>query len=103
MTRLDVVNYISHNLRKVPQENNAKSGNESDSDQDANAAGVLENYTVNLNYQALINKIDPLIGREKEVERVIQTCAAAAKITRYWLVRRVWEKQPLRKAWQNAL
>lgn len=79
VTRLDVVNYISHNIRKVPQENNAKSGNESDNDHDTNAAGLLENYTVNLNYQALINKIDPLIGREKEVERVIQTLCRRRK------------------------
>ncbi|HQU98073.1 MAG TPA: ATP-dependent Clp protease ATP-binding subunit ClpA [Nitrosomonas sp.] len=79
VTRLDVVNYISHNIRKMPQEHNAKSGNESDNEQDSNTAGFLENYTVNLNYQALINKIDPLIGREKEVERVIQTLCRRRK------------------------
>ena len=73
ITRLDVVNYISHNIRKVPQENNAKAVNEVDSEQDSNSSGLLENYTVNLNHQALLNKIDPLVGREKEVERVIQT------------------------------
>lgn len=79
VTRLDVVNYISHNIRKVPQENNAKAANEVDSEQDSNSSGLLENYTVNLNYQALLNKIDPLVGREKEVERVIQTLCRRRK------------------------
>ncbi|MEQ1720422.1 MAG: ATP-dependent Clp protease ATP-binding subunit ClpA [Nitrosomonas sp.] len=79
ITRLDVVNYISHNIRKVPQENNAKAVNEADSEQDSNSSGLLENYTVNLNYQALLNKIDPLVGREKEVERVIQTLCRRRK------------------------
>ena len=76
---MDVVNYISHNIRKVPQENNAKAVNEVDSEQDSNSSGLLENYTVNLNHQALLNKIDPLVGREKEVERVIQTLCRRRK------------------------
>ncbi|GKS68212.1 ATP-dependent Clp protease ATP-binding subunit ClpA [Nitrosomonas sp. PY1] len=79
ITRLDVVNYISHNIRKVPQENNAKAANEADSEQDSNSSGLLENYTINLNYQALLNKIDPLVGREKEIERVIQTLCRRRK------------------------
>ncbi|MEK7778519.1 MAG: ATP-dependent Clp protease ATP-binding subunit ClpA [Pseudomonadota bacterium] len=79
ITRLDVVNYISHNIRKAPQENNAKAVNEADNEQDSNSSGLLENYTVNLNYQALLNKIDPLVGREKEVERVIQTLCRRRK------------------------
>ena len=40
---------------------------------------MLENYTVNLNHLALINKIDPLVGREKEIERVIQTLCRRRK------------------------
>lgn len=79
ITRLDVVNYISHNIRKAPQENNAKAANEMDSEQDSSSSGLLENYTVNLNHQALLNKIDPLVGREKEVERVIQTLCRRRK------------------------
>ena len=79
ITRLDVVNYISHNIRKVPQENNAKAVNEVDNEQDSNSSELLENYTVNLNHQALLNKIDPLVGREKEVERVIQTLCRRRK------------------------
>lgn len=79
VTRLDVVNYISHNIRKVPQENDAKTGSEGETEHEANAGGLLENYTVNLNHLALINKIDPLIGREKEIERVIQTLCRRRK------------------------
>lgn len=79
VTRLDVVNYISHNIRKVPQENDAKTGSEGETEHDSNAGGLLESYTVNLNHLALINKIDPLIGREKEIERVIQTLCRRRK------------------------
>lgn len=79
VTRLDVVNYISHNIRKVPRENDAKSGNETENEHEASTAGLLENYTINLNHLALINKIDPLVGREKEVERVIQTLCRRRK------------------------
>ena len=79
VTRLDIVNYISHNIRKMPHENDAKTGNEGDSEHESNSGGLLENYTVNLNHLALINKIDPLIGREKEIERVIQTLCRRRK------------------------
>ncbi len=79
VTRLDVVNYISHNIKKTPQENEAKPANENDSEHEQNAGGMLENYTVNLNALALNNKIDPLVGRDKEVERVIQTLCRRRK------------------------
>lgn len=79
VTRLDVVNYISHNIRKVPHENDAKTGSEGDSEPEFNSGGLLENYTVNLNHLALNNKIDPLVGREKEIERVIQTLCRRRK------------------------
>src|SRR5215216_3483315 len=73
VTRLDVVNFISHHIRKTSHENDAKTGNEGDSEQESNSGGLLENYTINLNHLALVNKIDPLVGRDKEIERVIQT------------------------------
>ena len=81
VTRLDVVNYISHGINKVSQGNNAKTENDSDSDteQDVGAGGALDSYTINLNTQALAGKIDPLIGREKELERVIQTLCRRRK------------------------
>ncbi len=81
VTRLDVVNYISHGINKVSQGNNAKTENDSDSDteQDAGAGGALDSYTINLNTQALAGKIDPLIGRGEELERVIQTLCRRRK------------------------
>ncbi|SDV99247.1 ATP-dependent Clp protease ATP-binding subunit ClpA [Nitrosomonas communis] len=72
ITRLDVVNYISHKICKVSQNNDHKIEDESDNEQQQNSANTLESYTINLNNLALTNRIDPLIGREKEVERVIQ-------------------------------
>jgi len=79
ISRLDVVNYISHGITKTP----APSGkNEETPEQEAEAqqqAGALENFTQNLNQMALTGKIDPLIGREKELERVIQTLCRRRK------------------------
>ncbi|SET34141.1 ATP-dependent Clp protease ATP-binding subunit ClpA [Nitrosomonas marina] len=84
VTRLDVVNYISHNIRKTPQENENKSAGENEQeqvqqDQGPISSNMLENYTVNLNVLALTNKIDPLIGRDQEIERVIQTLCRRRK------------------------
>jgi len=74
VTRLDVVNFISHGISKVPQSNAqpAKQETESEGEQEAGAGGALEAYTQNLNAQAIAGKIDPLIGRDRELERVIQ-------------------------------
>lgn len=80
LSRLDVVNFLSQNVAKVAQSHEIKpSGSENDSEQEQTAGGVLENYTVNLNAQALSNKIDPLIGRDKELERVVQTLCRRRK------------------------
>jgi ATP-dependent Clp protease ATP-binding subunit ClpA len=80
VTRLDVVNYISHGISKVSQgSSSAKNENDNDTDQEAGVGGALESYTVNLNMQALAGKIDPLIGRGKELERVIQTLCRRRK------------------------
>ncbi|MGH8672125.1 MAG: AAA family ATPase, partial [Burkholderiales bacterium] len=54
-------------------------GNESDNETEAAPAGALENYTQNLNAQAIAGKIDPLIGRQQEVDRVIQTLCRRRK------------------------
>jgi ATP-dependent Clp protease ATP-binding subunit ClpA len=74
VTRLDVVNFISHGITKVPQAAPAKQQQEADteSDQEQTQGGALESYTVNLNALAISGKIDPLIGRAHELERVIQ-------------------------------
>jgi ATP-dependent Clp protease ATP-binding subunit ClpA len=79
VTRLDVVNYISHGISKVPQAAPSKNDAESDGEHEAQPAGALENYTINLNAMALAGKIDPLIGRDKELERVVQTLCRRRK------------------------
>lgn len=84
VTRLDVVNYISHNIRKVSPDNEIKPNTDNEQEQGQQEQGsagsnTLENYTVNLNVLALTNKIDPLIGREEEIERVIQTLCRRRK------------------------
>ncbi len=79
ISRLDVVNYISHGITKSPQPTGKS---EETSEQEAEApspATALENFTQNLNQLALTGKIDPLIGREKELERVIQTLCRRRK------------------------
>ena len=73
VTRLDVVNYISHGITKTPQPQAAKTEQDSEQEGQADAnSSPLDNYTQNLNAQALAGKVDPLIGRDKELERVIQ-------------------------------
>ena len=78
ITRLDVVNYISHGISKVREDNNeADSVGSNTPEEEAGAesgAGksALESYAVNLNQQARQGRIDPLIGRKEEVDRTIQ-------------------------------
>ncbi len=82
ITRLDVVNFISHGITKAPQPNTPKPQEpqqEQAENEAAQPGGALENFTQNLNSQALIGKIDPLIGRDKEVDRVIQTLCRRRK------------------------
>jgi ATP-dependent Clp protease ATP-binding subunit ClpA len=80
ISRLDVVNFISHGITKTAQP--AAKGEEA-GEQEADAADAksspLENFTQNLNQQALTGKIDPLIGRDKELERVVQTLCRRRK------------------------
>ena len=78
VTRLDVVNYISHGISKIPQPK-AAAETEVETEGEKTEAGPLEQYTINLNALALQGKIDPLIGRDKELERVIQTLCRRRK------------------------
>ncbi|HAY28081.1 MAG TPA: ATP-dependent Clp protease ATP-binding subunit ClpA, partial [Candidatus Accumulibacter sp.] len=79
VTRLDVVNFISHGISKVPQ-NSPRSEPEAEPEAEQQAAaGPLDSYTINLNALALQGKIDPLIGRDSELERVIQTLCRRRK------------------------
>jgi ATP-dependent Clp protease ATP-binding subunit ClpA len=80
VTRLDVVNFISHGITKSAQPVTRNESEQPEPEQENQAnAGVLENYALNLNIQAQQGKIDPLIGRDKELERVIQTLCRRRK------------------------
>ena len=75
ITRLDVVNYISHGISKVhdSEEGDAFApGGDDEKSAEAPGKSPLEAYAVNLNQQALLGKIDPLIGRRNEVQRTVQ-------------------------------
>src|SRR5262244_2836801 len=73
IARLDVVNYISHGITKTPQHKQDKSSeSKDDGENGSESQGALDAYTINLNHMARTGKIDPLIGRELELERVIQ-------------------------------
>jgi ATP-dependent Clp protease ATP-binding subunit ClpA len=79
-TRLDVVNYISHGITKTTQPHQGKGDQETEQESQAEATNSpLDNYTQNLNALALAGKIDPLIGRDRELERVIQTLCRRRK------------------------
>ncbi|EGN75748.1 ATP-dependent Clp protease ATP-binding subunit clpA [Idiomarina sp. A28L] len=71
VTRLDVVNFISHGISRTEDESSAQqeqaTGNSDDQEQ-----GFLARFCVNLNARAQAGKIDPLIGREEELERTVQ-------------------------------
>ena len=79
ISRLDVVNFISHGISKVPQGAARSEASVETEGEAQTAAGPLESYTINLNNLALQGKIDPLVGREKELERVIQTLCRRRK------------------------
>ena len=80
VTRLDVVNFIAHGIRKTdppeaskPSEGAAQEQDEQQAEsKGSEKASPLEQFTQNLNQAAKDGKIDPLIGREYEVERVVQ-------------------------------
>ncbi len=82
VTRLDVVNYISHGVRKNSQPDVSKQteGAEEVLGDAASAKdSPLELYTRNLNQEAEAGRIDPLIGREDEIDRVIQVLCRRRK------------------------
>ena len=86
VTRLDVVNFIAHGIKKSdppePTKSNESSGQEGEKEEGSGGdakGSPLEQFTQNLNQQAREGKIDPLIGREHEVERVIQVLCRRRK------------------------
>ncbi len=86
MTRYDAVNFIAHGVAKNPEFNEQRpvTGAESQHDDDAPAPAqkdetALDKYCVDLNAKALDGDVDPLIGREAEVERCIQVLCRRRK------------------------
>lgn len=84
MTRLDAVNYISHGIAKTPgmsEQRSVHGADEEGEDEDMVKKGreALDAYCVNLNEKALDGRIDPLIGREAEIERTIQVLCRRTK------------------------
>ena len=74
VARLDVVNYIAHGISKVPTDSDSEMAvdPEVEVSRDAQSPKPLDCYAVNLNQLASEGKIDPLIGRDNEIERTIQ-------------------------------
>ncbi len=80
VTRLDVVNFISHGIARIDDDDDMADFNESTTvENEETANDPLTKYTVNLNEQAKLGKIDPLIGRDKELKRAIQTLCRRRK------------------------
>jgi len=109
ITRLDVVNYISHGITKAPQskEQGQEEAKQGEGEEQAAAAqpgqpNALDQFTNNLNAAAKEGRIDPLIGREAEVERVSRFCVVAEKIIHYSLARPVLVRLPSLKVWRIA-
>ncbi|WP_199608712.1 ATP-dependent Clp protease ATP-binding subunit ClpA [Flocculibacter collagenilyticus] len=80
ITRLDVVNFISHGISKIEFNENQDSVDQSQTvDQQAEESATLKGFTTNLNEQAELGFIDPLVGRDKEVERTVQVLCRRKK------------------------
>jgi ATP-dependent Clp protease ATP-binding subunit ClpA len=82
IARLDVVNFITHGISKITgDEGDAEPGHPSDNEATAEEgeANPLDSYSTNLNLEAEAGRIDPLIGRLQEVERVSQILSRRRK------------------------
>jgi ATP-dependent Clp protease ATP-binding subunit ClpA len=88
MTRFDAVNYISHGIAKAPGRSETRRVQGADEEERSGGSGekqqkrghdALDAYCVNLNKKAKNGKIDPLIGREAEVDRTIQILCRRSK------------------------
>jgi ATP-dependent Clp protease ATP-binding subunit ClpA len=81
VTRLDIVNYISHGISKAEgeEENEGLLSTDSEAEAESPARSPLEHYATNLNQRARMGMIDPLIGREAELQRMIQVLCRRRK------------------------
>lgn len=78
ISRLDVVNFLSHGVRKDGQEEEGSAMPQNEGDEEA-AANQTEGFVINLNQKVKDGQIDPLIGRDYEVNRVIQVLCRRRK------------------------
>jgi ATP-dependent Clp protease ATP-binding subunit ClpA len=72
ITRLDVTQYISHGLPKSAEEKVGREEQPPEGERDPEGGSALDKFTVNLNKSAVEGRIDPLVGRQVEVERTIE-------------------------------
>ncbi|KGD73535.1 Clp protease ClpX [Tatumella morbirosei] len=80
VSRLDVVNFISHGTRKDESDSSPNTDNQANNEeQSAGGEERMENFTTNLNQLARVGGIDPLIGRDKELERAVQVLCRRRK------------------------
>ncbi|WP_406671939.1 ATP-dependent Clp protease ATP-binding subunit ClpA [Natronospira sp.] len=79
ITRLDVVNFISHGISKISDDDGTESQSEEDVAVDEGDTSPLDKYTTNLNRLAREGRVDPLIGRAQEIERTIQVLCRRRK------------------------
>jgi ATP-dependent Clp protease ATP-binding subunit ClpA len=82
VARIDIVNYIAHGISKVAGDEGASESSEQDEETSGGEAGqpsALESFATNLNEQARKGRIDPLVGRDAELERVIQVLCRRRK------------------------
>ncbi len=76
ISRLDIVNYISHGIAKIDQENSPSEGQVATGEEEPR---TIDNFSTNLNEEALKGNIDPLIGRDSELERTLQVLSRRRK------------------------
>ena len=80
ITRLDIVNFIAHGISKTPQDTSQKEAPGAHGESETlPETSPLDSYTIDLNALALQGRIDPLIGRDAELERLIQTLCRRRK------------------------
>ena len=78
--RIDVVNFISHGISKVGDQESQDADATTDGEEGSESGkSQLSQYAVNLNQQAALGQIDPLVGRDAEVERVVQILSRRRK------------------------
>jgi len=82
ISRLDVVNYLAHGITKIEQEMEEDHADSLDNNKEGSESAdssPLDKYATNLNEEARLGRIDPLIGRDQEVERTIQVLCRRRK------------------------